>query len=690
MRRFITLSLALLLLSAALFAQAQDTPSAELKEAVKLYFDFKQEAALNKFIEISKTTKEREAFLNAAYIALEQANSRLAVDTMAMALKLYPNDTTVLEFAGEAYLAAGFYANAENVFSRLSESNTKAEFYYINLARAQMGLGQDDLAETNLKQAARGQNHTALSNFLLGQLYQKKKDYKKAEDAYKKVIDYDSQFIEAKIRYADVLTKLKQYKEAWKVYASVNSVERNNAEVVSAMAQIRPKIKKEDQVPFTTLPPLTPQQHTHVKPVISYDGELPIIRVGLGAKISGAPIGMGNVKFSTSHPFNAVDREGKIISKGKPGSFWRAEVIQNKPHLVSPNGVKTPFTGSIRIEQQAGENAAPTTIIKDMITGHGMTWIYREDKEYRGVIEFLYSPKLNSFILVNHVNIEEYVFGVVASEMPSIFPVEALKSQAVIARTYGIKALGKHKQWGYDVCDTQNCQVYGGVKAERERTNAATEATMGMVLTYKNKPIEAVFSSNCGGFTQSSKEAGWYYNEYLQPVSDYHDFDSENLQPYHFKELLQHTRGAYSRYFKNVSPATFRWTRYIEEPQLRAVVKARKDIGEIQAIVPLKRGKSGYVNGIKIVGANGSLILSKENEIKKYLALGMLRSSYFIVEPKLENNVPKAFIFYGGGWGHGVGLCQTGTGGRADAGQNYEDILKHYYTGAILKDVRRK
>jgi SpoIID/LytB domain protein len=66
----------------------------------------------------------------------------------------------------------------------------------------------------------------------------------------------------------------------------------------------------------------------------------------------------------------------------------------------------------------------------------------------------------------------------------------------------------------------------------------------------------------------------------------------------------------------------------------------------------------------------------------------MLRSTYFIVQPNLENGVPKSFIFYGGGWGHGVGLCQTGTGGRADAGQNFKQILRHYYSDVELKDIR--
>lgn len=659
-----------------------------LKEAVDLYFNFKQEEALEKFIEISKTTKEREAFLNAAYIALELGKTRLAVDTMATALKLFPQDTHVLEFAGEAYLASGYYLNAENVFARLTEKNDKTEFYFISLARAQIGMNQLDLAEINLKQAAAGTSHIALSNFLLGMIYEQQDRLKEAEAAYKKVIDYDSQFIEAKKRYGAILAKLRKYNEAWRTYSAVLAVERGDKETLAALSKIKPYIKRDlQQAPATTL---EPRQHTYVKKPVSFDGELPLIRVGLGAKVNGAPVGMSRIKFSTSHDFKAVDAKGKTIAKGSGGQYWAVEVVKNKTYLNPPTGPKKEFSGTLKIVQQSDDEHAHTIILKEMLTGHGMTWLSRDDKEYRGDIEFIYNKNIKGFVPVNIVNIEEYVFGVVAAEMPSTFPVEALKAQATIARTYGMKALGKHKQWGYDVCDAQNCQVYGGVRAERERTNAATEATMAMVLAYKDRPIEAVFSSNCGGFTQSSREAGWSPHDYLQPVSDYLDFNTDDLQPYHFKELLQQTQQAYSRYFRNVSPAAFRWTRYVEEGEIREIVARKKDIGRIKAIVPLKRGISGYVNGVKIIGDKGELILNKENEIKKYLAMGLLRSTYFIVEPILQKNDVKAFIFYGGGWGHGVGLCQTGAGGRADAGQQFDDILNHYYTNTQLKDIRKK
>lgn len=681
MRRFITFLL-LLLFTALSWANAN------LKEAADLYFNRKQHDALNKYIEISKQTGERDAFLNAVYIALELGETRLAVDTVSMALKKFPLDNEVLEFAGEAYLAAGYYLNAENVFARLNERNNKTVFYYISIARAQMGMGQYDLAETNLKQAAAGDQHNALTHFMLGEVYAKKQQYRKAAEHYKKVTDYDSQFIEAKERYGDMMVKLKRYKEAYTNYSSVKAADDTDDKVNKSLEQLK-QYAPEEPVNILSIPE-RPKAHTIVKKPISFFGDLPPVRVGLGAKISGTPVPVKKVQFSTSHEFKAESKSGKLVKTGTPNKFWSVEIISGKPYLLDPNGKKTAFQGdTLYIKQKSTDEAGHTTIIKQMLVGHGTTWQGKEDREYRGFIEFTYNREIGGFIIINHVNIEEYVFGVIASEMPSVFPIEALKVQAVIARTYALKAMGKHKKWGYDVCDTQNCQVYGGVKSERERTNAAVEATMGQIITYGGKPIEAVFSSNCGGYTQSSKEAGWFPHPYLQPVSDYKNLHEEDLQPYNFKELLQQTQQAYSRYFNNVSPSAFRWTRYIDESRLRKVINDKKRIGSIKAIVPLNRGRSGYVNGVKIIGTDGSLTLTKEHEIKKYLALGLLRSTYFIVQPNYEHGKVKSFIFYGGGWGHGVGLCQTGSGGRAEAGQNYQQILHHYYTDTVLKDIRK-
>ncbi len=672
------------ILSAAPAPQKDDT-ARQLKEAADLYFSYEPQESLKKYLQISKDTHHKDAFLNAAFIAMEQGSPKQAVDIMSAAHKYYPNDDTVTEFMAEAYLADGQYSAAEMLLSLLVAKPGRAEFLYINLARAQMGMGEDKLALYNLQTAAKGKNHRALSNYLLGLLYEKEKNYQKAAQHFKKASTYDHQSLEAKEHYAAALAKLGDYNEAYRQYRMIYSLEKNLSSVNKAMADLRPRLTKTEKE-LTATKEIS--KHTFVKKFLIPPQDAQEIRIGLGTRSSGRPSARKTVKFSPSHNFTVKElQNGKKLVRGKAKEEWTAELKDGKAFLLSPKGKKYPFKKGIRItvDVPSGEDA-PTIIVRALMSGAGMTWASVDDKEFRGDLEILHNTALNTLVPINVLMLEEYLEGVISSEMPIPFPINALRAQAVLARTYALKHKGKHRAYGYDLCDTQNCQVYKGVSAESERGNASVESTMGEIMVYNQKPIEAVFSANCGGITQSAKDAGWFEHAYLHPVSDYKDFDFDHLQPYHFKDLLQHAHDAYSRYDKHVSLAAYRWTRVVEEEELRQVIrrKRRKDIGRITAIIPLRRGRSGYVSRVQVKGTKGSVILNKENVIRGNLGPGMLRSSYFIVQPNYEKKKLKNFVFYGGGWGHGVGFCQTGAAGRAEAGQDYKTILYHYFPKAKL------
>lgn len=677
------------ILFSALGLTAQETVLPSLQEAAEDYFAGKPQEALEKYIQISKKTQEKDAFLNAAYIELEQGHPKQAVDIMTAAYPLYPTDFNVIEFLAEAYLADGQYENAERLFSLLDGGGEKSEFLLIHLARAQLGMGEQELAKQNLQRAAGGNNHTALANFLLGRVYEKEKNWEKAAAAYEQAVIYDHQFTEARYGWAQALEKSKNYNEAYRQYRVLRTASPKNKNYSSAIERVRPKITKQEKELENRK---ETQTHTIVKPVVSLEGKLQKVRVALGAAANGKPSSRNQLIFTPSHPFTiTLKSNGKSLAIGKAKETWKAELSKGKAALISPKGKKYPFTGGVVISPKAASSQeGPTILIKKVMSGAGMTWASVDDKEYRGKLEIIHDKKRATLLPVNIVNIEEYLMGVLSSEMPSKFPMNALRAQAVLARTYAMKHLGKHKAYGYDLCDTQNCQVYGGVKAESETGNAAVESTMGQILTYQQKPIEGVFSANAGGFTQSAKEAGWFATPYLHPVSDYKDFDFERLQPYQFKNLLQHPHDAYSLYDKNVSKAAYRWTRVIDAEELQQIIKRKKDIGQITAIVPQKRGRSGYVSQVLVKGTKGTVTLSKENVIRNNLCAGMLRSSYFIVVPNYEDKKLKNFLFYGGGWGHGVGFCQTGAAGRAEAGQEYQDILKHYFPKTDLTDTRKE
>ena len=547
-----------------------------------------------------------------------------------------------------------------------------------------MGLNETKLAIYNLKQAAQAATHTGLANYLLGRLYAQEKQYENAATVLEQALLYDHQFTEARRLYAQVLEKSGRLEQAYKQYRMIYAAEKNDPLTNQALARLKAKLPPEQKRPSTfTI------SHTFVHPLPQAESGQQTLKIGLGVRPNGKPESRTSIVFSVSDSFKIVNDKNIKITSGKAGEVWKAVLEKKQAYLIPPTGKKIPFKKELTIIALSNDaTKEPTFILKDILTGAGMTWMNLSDKEYRGQLQIIHNYSLNTLVPVNIVPLDAYLLGVIASEMPTGFPLNALRAQAVLARTYALKHIGKHKSYGFDLCDSQNCQVYGGVLAESEGGNEAVISTLGKILQYEGKPIESVFSANTGGMTQSSKNAGWSDVPYLQPVSDYKQFTPENIEPYQFKELLQYPQEAYSKYDKNVSLAAFRWTRVVDVNDLQEIIKRKKkDIGKIVALLVQARSESGYVSRLLVKGTKGELVLNKENVIRNNLSLAMLRSSYFIIEPNYEKRQLKYFVFYGGGWGHGVGFDQTGAAGRAEEGQNYQTILQHYFPLATLQDI---
>lgn len=131
----------------------------------------------------------------------------------------------------------------------------------------------------------------------------------------------------------------------------------------------------------------------------------------------------------------------------------------------------------------------------------------------------------------------------------------------------------------------------------------------------------------------------------------------------------------------------YRWWRVVPAEEMGRRVARKRHIGRIRQIRILKRNATGRVRKVQIVGTNGVLVLTKEHEIRRYLGMGLLRSDMFTIHRLVENGKTKTFIIAGGGWGHGVGFCQSGAAGRAEDGKPFEEILGHYFPGTKVKKV---
>lgn len=298
--------------------------------------------------------------------------------------------------------------------------------------------------------------------------------------------------------------------------------------------------------------------------------------------------------------------------------------------------------------------------------------------EYRGKLE-LYAVK-EGIVLVNELPLEEYLYAVVPSEMPASYGLEALKAQAVCARSYAVKQM---KNYGYPdynahVDDSVSYQVYGNSK-EQESTIQAVKETMGQKVWYDGKVATTYYFSTSCGKTTSAEAWGSKpskANAYLQSVE------------------LKGKEGDYEKNFP-----WYQWKANVSEKVLGKLLSknVNKKIGKLKDLQITKKGSGGVVLEIKAVGEHGEAIVKTENKIRR--ALG--GKGYTIVRKdgkkvKSSELLPSAFfdikkekdcyIIEGGGYGHGIGMSQNCANEMAKAGKDYKEILQTFYQGIEVKE----
>jgi len=318
------------------------------------------------------------------------------------------------------------------------------------------------------------------------------------------------------------------------------------------------------------------------------------------------------------------------------------------------------------------------------------------------------------------LGLDQYLRGVLEAEMPASYEAEALKCQALAARTYALKPRLPHDADHANVCDSYLCcQYFAGLGAIDSRIESAVVATAGQVLTYGGAPLLALFSSNAGGHTEN------YENCFSDPITNAFPSaplpylkgvaegkfavaaGSESFLRYLYQAVaIKHE----SRISADSWTPKFHWTVKLSadalEAQMHHVVEklARaKDtapyvipppanqFGHIQGFEVIKRGVSGVIIELKIKTSSGDWLIRKELVIRKVFAnpdvkLARLNSARIYFEQSHDKlNLLSDLTIYGLGFGHGVGLQQTGAQGFARAGQSYRQILSHYFPGSAIE-----
>jgi stage II sporulation protein D len=328
-------------------------------------------------------------------------------------------------------------------------------------------------------------------------------------------------------------------------------------------------------------------------------------------------------------------------------------------------------------------------------------------RAFRGTIDVTRDDE-GDMIVVNQVDTAAYLASVVGSEEPTTWMPEALAAQAIAARTYLSRHVGKHDN--YDLEGDTRDQEYDGIAGETDSTVRAVDRTAGMIATYRGAAIEALYSANAGGITEDSENVFANALPYLRSVPSPAD------------DIAQASSWGHT---------SWEWKTEFTAPQLRSYIGGRGiDVGDPQRIELTRLTATGRVLSAKIVGSSGTRDIGKD--VSRYY-FG-LRSTLFTVETRPEETeyvessnadrvrqldllgatiertftvsvkdpdrtihtlrvlgwqyrLPARFVFTGKGYGHGVGMSQWGAQGMALGGKSAEEILKHYYQGIEITSL---
>jgi len=381
-----------------------------------------------------------------------------------------------------------------------------------------------------------------------------------------------------------------------------------------------------------------------------------LVRVALSSGVRAAEI-------AATGDWRLLDEGGGVLLRVSSRDVWRLEARGPAVHAVR---------GEITTPARVGPLVARPEQVHDFMTVNG--------KRYRG--EIVLTARDDGLLIANRLHVEDYLRGVVPLEIGRRIPGEeaAVAAQAVAARSYAYVRMTGATARPYDLVATVQDQVYGGADAETPIADAAVWATRGLVLTYAGRLVNAPYHSTCGGSTAEVTEV-WYRSRdepYLRRVSD--------------------RIGDSDRFYCDPSPR-FRWSKTLERGVLASALERY-----LAQYVSVPGGRVGAPRGVEVdsktpsgrvaalaVRTDRGRFLVRGNDVRFVMRIPngeILNSTYFSVRTERDagGRLARA-TFEGGGYGHGIGMCQWGAIGRARAGHDFRSILSTYYPGTALGSV---
>ena len=408
-----------------------------------------------------------------------------------------------------------------------------------------------------------------------------------------------------------------------------------------------------------------------------------------------------------SGEFSVRPEHGALALTGSDGR----ELVRSRELRLAPEG-KATFT------------------LRGVTIGINFHWERKEDQTFEGGLRLLLNAN-GTITAINDVGVEQYLKSVISSEMSAQAPIELLRAHAITSRSWLVAMLEKQKRFkniggparrgreseeeivrwydredhrDYDVCADDHCQRYQGItKIISAAAEQAVRDTRGVFLVHGGEICDARYSKSCGGRSEAFATAWEDLSvPYLTTVSDAageHPLINSEAEA---ERWVQASPEAYcnttdGNILRQVLPSFdqettdfYRWTVSYTQAELTALLQKRSgiDFGAVHRLEPLRRGPSGRIMRLRIVGSRRSVVVGKELEIRRWLSPSHLYSSAFVVKTEGGTpDVPARFMLKGAGWGHGVGLCQIGAAVMAARGFQAETIVQHYFRGAELKKL---
>ena len=420
-------------------------------------------------------------------------------------------------------------------------------------------------------------------------------------------------------------------------------------------------------------------------------GEEPNVTVGI--------VSAQQIRFTLNKPYTAkgVDITGtQVVEFAEGGILWNGN--QYRELHFRPKRTDASFS------------------LEDVVIGVGFHWERKETQTFRGSLHLV--VEADQICAINELPVEQYLESVISSEMSGTSSLELLKAHAVVSRSWLLAQMKKREEnsdrrdnffsfikkddelirWYdreehtiFDVCADDHCQRYQGItRAANPHVAEAIKATKGQVLMSDGQVCDTRFSKCCGGRTE---EYQYCWENITKPYLQSVDCPWCNT---HDEHIIRQVLNDYDQETVDF----YEWTETISAKQIGEWLQSKLgiDLGAIQDLVPVERGKSGRIWKLKFVGTKGSYTIGKELEIRRVLSPTHLKSSCFDVE-KLVDKLPPSveaaaeehdadditFVLHGRGWGHGVGLCQIGAAVMGESGKDYHEILTHYYKNADIR-----